>query len=691
MATQRGAARGQRTAPNATHRVNGTPPVPAPQGPIYYEYTDVTDNPLFRVVRKPGKRFHQERWNGSRYVKGVQGVIPVLYNLPTVFEAALAGATVYVCAGEKDADHLTALGLTATTNPGGECMWDSAKNGIARGEAYAEALRGVSRIVICWDNDRPDKKTGRRKGRDHALGVERWLRPLGVPIDFRTAEAEGEDISDHLDRGLPFAELVDDRPGDPLPDLPLDDPGAVDGPREGAEEGLEPAVYQLAVARLHEHAVKNGLPMPRRTDKGWEACCPHHDDQHPSLGIRVGDDHPLVVKCQADCTDRQVISALGIPYRDAFHHRERGQTHHGTLTIHTPAQLAEAPPPTTPLIRGVIAEGSYGPFGGKEKTLKSICADAGCIALASGKPMLGYERWSVPEPKTVLKFAGEGGIDLAKRRLQRIAKDIYAIGDISTIPLYVVEGTAELNSDYFRDKTMEFVVKFGRPALVDIDSLYNFHDGDVEVTNLYARGRMLSDYQHFMQRECGPACALWVIDHFRKAANSIDLDEYMQSGMAQWADSWWNAEHRQEPDLDQNRFWLNVKIGSRHPYGGLYEIDIDEGPYDEDVMAWLRPMTAHVERVGSHTKSATESKMPTGEIDAAIVRLAENGQHTKTDIKELVGAGSSRVYTRLIKLLNQQQLKLVKEVKDGRRTDIVRPHGKVSMRRATSDRPDESS
>jgi hypothetical protein len=182
-----------------------------------------------------------------------------------------------------------------------------------------------------------------------------------------------------------------------------------------------------------------------------------------------------------------------------------------------------------------------------------------------------------------------------------------------------------------------------------------------------------------MQRECGPTCALWVIDHFRKTANSTDLDEYMQSGMAQWADSWWNAEHRREPDLDLNRFWLNVKIGSRHPYGGLYEIDIDEGPYDEEAMAWLQPMTAKVERVGSHAKNAGTQKMSDGEIDSEIMRLAESGQYTKTGIKHLIEAANDRVYGRVTKLLGEHQLKLVKEHRDGKRTDVVRPNVKVSI------------
>ncbi len=39
--------------------------------------------------------------------------------------------------------------------------------------------------------------------------------------------------------------------------------------------------------------------------------CPAHDDQNPSLNVRVADDGRLLVKCRAGCTNEQVVSAIG--------------------------------------------------------------------------------------------------------------------------------------------------------------------------------------------------------------------------------------------------------------------------------------------------------------------------------------------------------------------------------------------
>ena len=50
------------------------------------------------------------------------GVERVPYRLPELLNAA-PDTTVFVCEGEKDCDALHALGLIATTNPGGAGKW----------------------------------------------------------------------------------------------------------------------------------------------------------------------------------------------------------------------------------------------------------------------------------------------------------------------------------------------------------------------------------------------------------------------------------------------------------------------------------------------------------------------------------------------------------------------------------------
>lgn len=49
----------------------------------------------------------------------------------------------------------------------------------------------------------------------------------------------------------------------------------------------------------------------RRIGTGkWQACCPAHDDKHPSLAIREAEDGTVLVHCRSGCDQRQVIEAL---------------------------------------------------------------------------------------------------------------------------------------------------------------------------------------------------------------------------------------------------------------------------------------------------------------------------------------------------------------------------------------------
>jgi len=57
----------------------------------------------------------------------------------------------------------------------------------------------------------------------------------------------------------------------------------------------------------------------RTTPNGWEARCPAHDDDNPSLDIAIGDDGRVLLDCKAKCpTDPDVVGAMGITMRDLF-------------------------------------------------------------------------------------------------------------------------------------------------------------------------------------------------------------------------------------------------------------------------------------------------------------------------------------------------------------------------------------
>ena len=171
-----------------------------------YDYVDDAGNVRYQVVRFAPKEFRQRhrcpqnRTDGWEW--GLGGNTErcscpkferVLYRLPEVAKAARAGGVVFVVEGEKDADRLAGLGLTATCNLGGAGKWR---------KSYAHDLRGTH-VVILPDYDVP--------GRDHAQQVARGLH--GVASTLKVVNLPGllehGDVSDWLDAGHDLRELFE--------------------------------------------------------------------------------------------------------------------------------------------------------------------------------------------------------------------------------------------------------------------------------------------------------------------------------------------------------------------------------------------------------------------------------------------------------------------------------------------------
>ena len=151
-----------------------------------YDYTDANGTLLFQVVRYHPKTFRQRRPDGhGGWIWDLKGVKRVLYHLPQVLQAVTEPRPVYLVEGEKDADHLIALGCTATTNAGGAQKWS---------KAYTDTLRGAH-VVILPDNDDP--------GRKHAQLLAEALHGVAASVRVVTLPnlpAKG-DVSDWLAAG----------------------------------------------------------------------------------------------------------------------------------------------------------------------------------------------------------------------------------------------------------------------------------------------------------------------------------------------------------------------------------------------------------------------------------------------------------------------------------------------------------
>ncbi len=77
------------------------------------------------------------------------------------------------------------------------------------------------------------------------------------------------------------------------------------GSYSASEESATP--IDRVLARLREVS---------RSGKGWKACCPAHDDRHPSLSVREASDGRLHLNCFVGCTRQEICDALGITVDD---------------------------------------------------------------------------------------------------------------------------------------------------------------------------------------------------------------------------------------------------------------------------------------------------------------------------------------------------------------------------------------
>lgn len=78
------------------------------------------------------------------------------------------------------------------------------------------------------------------------------------------------------------------------------------------ETPMLPSCYAHVFAKLEN---------VRQKSWGWMACCPAHDDVHPSLSLSIGDRGQLMMRChrsQGGCPIGEVLKAMELTYDDIF-------------------------------------------------------------------------------------------------------------------------------------------------------------------------------------------------------------------------------------------------------------------------------------------------------------------------------------------------------------------------------------
>lgn len=150
-----------------------------------YHYKDEKGAYQYSKIRLTGKdiRYITINEKADTYAWGKpKGSKPTLYGIHRSMRTIKKGFPVYITEGEKDADNLQKLGLTAVT-AGGVSDWRT---------QYALLFIGAS-VVILPDNDEP--------GRKLAKEIQKDLRPYAFSVKVvLTARRDKGDVTDYLEQ-----------------------------------------------------------------------------------------------------------------------------------------------------------------------------------------------------------------------------------------------------------------------------------------------------------------------------------------------------------------------------------------------------------------------------------------------------------------------------------------------------------
>lgn len=155
-----------------------------------YPYLDETGRVLFQTVRYEPKDFKQRRPDPARpgkWLWNLKGVRRVLYRLPELKAAVVAGQTIYIVAGEKDVGAMVQRGFISTCNPLGE-----KEDGSSWLPEYTETLSDAASVIVIADKD--------KIGRAHAHIVATALRGVAKSVKLiELPDLNGKPVKDSFD------------------------------------------------------------------------------------------------------------------------------------------------------------------------------------------------------------------------------------------------------------------------------------------------------------------------------------------------------------------------------------------------------------------------------------------------------------------------------------------------------------
>jgi hypothetical protein len=180
------------------------------QGATSFVYVNAAGVPVGKTVRTDnarGKRFALFRWDGARYVRGLNGATLPWFHLDEVLGAIAAGELVIMAEGERKSDILRAalreagLRSAVTTIAGGAKAQLTAE--------HLEQLHGARVVAVLADSD-PADKPGRSAARERAQRVADAYLSCDVRcVDLFPERMDSSDVADWIEEGRSIDELLE--------------------------------------------------------------------------------------------------------------------------------------------------------------------------------------------------------------------------------------------------------------------------------------------------------------------------------------------------------------------------------------------------------------------------------------------------------------------------------------------------
>ena len=303
---------------------------------------------------------------------------------------------------------------------------------------------------------------------------------------------------------------------------------------------------------------------------------------------------------------------------------------------YTMAELLSEPDDFEWLVRGLLAQPTYGQIAGEMKTLKSYVLGFITVGLAAGVPI--FDRFAPAGARPVMAYVGEGGRKLWTRRMRRICQAMDV--NLSDLDLHPTFDVAPIPSFRFQESLRRDLDEI-KPALVTLDPLYTYHGTATKASDLHQEGALLN----MLSTPCVDAgSSLLAVNHMNQTGSGMSLKRITMAGSGEWADTWVLLAHREQPDVENGKFRLTLEIGSRQWGGTSWDLDLNIGRFDIDTGSHDGQISWDINRA-SATNSSGRGTSRDRARRAIIDTLADMPwQLTKTKIKDYVG-GSKDVFT----------------------------------------------